>query len=205
MNFREVNIIMKYELSIDKVMSEKEVKKLRKVTEDKSLLDKMKGNVSWIRIWMLIDLVTKTGCRVAELSNLRISELSLQDEPYITVTGKRNKTRRVYIDKALVSHIREYIKEMGLTEEDYLLTSSHGKGYTTRGLQKLFKRACQISCLPCHYSIHCARHSFGSALYQKTRDLRLTQMMLGHSSPSVTQIYVHLDQEKMSQAVQGIF
>jgi len=196
---------MKWELQPNKFMSESEVKKLRKVTEDKNLADLAKGRKTWVRIWMLIDLATKTGLRVAEIASLKISDLSLGKEPYLHVTGKGNKKRIVYIDKGLRKHLKEYIKSQGLNEQDYLLISSHRKPFSIRALQKHFKSAIKTANLSEHFSIHSARHSYATHLYAKTKDLRLIQKQLGHSSVTTTSVYSDCTKEDILDAVNEAF
>jgi site-specific recombinase XerD len=186
-------------------MSENEVRKLRKATEDKAIADMVKGRTTWVRIWMLIDLATKSGLRVAEIANLTVNDLSLGKEPCIHVVGKGNKKRIVYIDSKLKKHLKEYIKSHDMKNEDHLLKSSHGKPFTTRALQKHFKSALKVSGLSESYSIHSARHSYATVLYAQTKDLRLIQKQLGHSSVTTTSVYADCTKENIMQAVNDAF
>ena len=115
---------MKWELTPDKFMSESEVKRLLKISEDKMLADKAKGRQSWVRIHMLMVLAVKTGLRVHELSNIRLSDIDLGKEPSISVIGKGSKHRVVYISNDLKKMIKEHIKSFDLKQDDFLLTSS---------------------------------------------------------------------------------
>ena len=196
---------MKWNLTPDKFMSESEVKRLLKVSEDKMLADKMKGRCSWIRIHMLISLACKSGLRVAEIANIRIKDMNLSKEPYLSVIGKGNKHRVVYISNDLKKQIKEHIKAFDLKGDDFLLTSSHGKAYSRRGLQKHFKNVCRLAGLPMHYSIHSCRHSYATKLYQSSKDLRLVQKQLGHSSVNTTCVYADCSRETILDAVNGVF
>ena len=198
---------MKWELKPDKYMSEHEVKGLLKSTEDKALADISKGRSTWVRVWMLIDLVCSSGLRVAEIANLRVRDINLKGrEPFINVVdGKCHKQRLVYIPNKLVKHIKEYVKRYDLEPEDYLLTSSHGKAFSRSGLQKHFKTACRVAGLPGHYSIHSARHTYATMLYSQTRDLRLIQRLLGHSSIVTTSVYADCTKGSILQAVNDTF
>ena len=92
-----------------------------------------------------------------------------------------------------------------IDKDDFLLLSSHGKSYSTRALQYAFKAAMKESGLPSYYSIHSLRHSYGTYLYQRTKDLRLVQKQLGHSSIATTTIYSDVTMEETLEAVNGLF
>jgi len=196
---------MKWQLQADKFMSESEVKRLLKTSEDKALLDKLKGRTTWIRIHMLVSLACKTGLRVAEMSNIRISDLDLGKEPCISVIGKGGKHRVVYISNALRKQIKDYIRSFDLEQDDFLLTSSHGKRFSRRALQKHFKNVCKLAGLPEHYSIHSCRHSYATQLYRSTKDLRLIQRQLGHSSVQTTCVYADCSRETILEGVNNAF
>ena len=92
-----------------------------------------------------------------------------------------------------------------LDKDGFLLVSSHGKSYSTRALQYAFKVSIVESGLPNYYSIHSLRHSYGTYLYQRTKDLRLVQKQLGHSSIATTTIYADVTVEQTLEAVNGLF
>jgi len=116
----------------------------------------------------------------------------------------------VTLPQDLRRHLRDFIAwKKRLKEptgpEDFLFVSERGEKFTTRGLQFLFKRAAERAGLPSHFSIHACRHSYGTYLYQKTKDLRLVQDQLGHSSPVVTQVYSHITPEERVRSVNGLW
>jgi site-specific recombinase XerD len=201
----------KWTLDRQKFLSEAEVRKLRRVVEDKALADLQKGRTTWPRFWMAIDLAVGAGLRVSEIAGLKVDNLYLNSrEPRMRVTGKGNRTRDVFISKDLMKHISEYLKwkrTMGepINTGSFLLVSSHGKPYSTRTLQYAFKTSLKKAGLPGYYSIHACRHSYGTYLYQKTKNLRLVQKQLGHSSISTTTIYSDVSMEETLEAVNGLF
>jgi site-specific recombinase XerD len=201
----------KWTLDRQKFLSEVEVKKLRRVVEDKALADLQKGRTTWPRFWMVIDLAIGAGLRVSEIANLRVDNLYLNSrEPRIRVTGKGNRTRDVFISRELMKHLSEYLKwkrslDEPTEEYDPLLMSSHGKTYSTRTLQYAFKVSLKEAGLPKYYSIHACRHSYGTYLYQKTKDLRLVQKQLGHSSITTTTVYADVTVEETLDAVNGLY
>jgi site-specific recombinase XerD len=198
-------------LDRQKFLSEIEVKKLRRILEDKALADLSKGRTTWPRFWMAIDLAISAGLRVSEIAGLKVGNLFLNSRvPRLQVTGKGQKTRDVFISKELMKHLSEYLKWKRLLDEpkendDPLLMSSHGKAYSTRTLQYAFKVSLKEAGLPKYYSIHACRHSYGTYLYQKTKDLRLVQKQLGHSSITTTTVYADVTVEETLEAVNGLY
>ena len=160
----------------------------------------------------MVDVALSTGLRVSEIAEIKISDLTLNGpEPQLLVrNGKGGKPRTVTLPQDLKRHLREFIawkkrlKEPTGVEDCLFLTERGGK-FTTRGLQLLFKRAAEKAGLPAHFSIHACRHSYGTYLYQKTKDLRLVQDQLGHSTPGVTQVYSHITPEERESSFNGLW
>jgi site-specific recombinase XerD len=201
----------KWTLDRQKFLSEVEVKKLRRVVEDKALADLQKGRTTWPRFWMVVDLAVSAGLRVSEIAGLKVGNLYLNSrEPRLQVTGKGQKTRDVFISRELMKHLSQYLKwkrslDEPLGDDDPLLMSSHGKAYSTRTLQYTFKVSLKEARLPKYYSIHASRHAYGTHLYQKTKDLRLVQKQLGHSSITTTTVYADVTVEETLDAVNGLY
>ena len=201
----------KWTLDREKFLSEAEVRKLRRTVEDKALADLQKGRTTWPRFWMVVDLGASAGLRVSEIANLKIGDLYLNTrEPRLRVTGKGNRTRDVFISRDLLKHLSGFLEwkrtmEEPLDNHDFLLVSSHGKAYSTRALQYAFKVSLVVAGLPHYYSIHSLRHSYGTYLYQRTKDLRLVQKQLGHASIATTTVYADVTVEQTLEAVNGLF
>ena len=201
----------KWTLDRQKFMSEAEVRKLKRTIGDKAVADLQKGRTTWPRYWMVIDLAVNTGMRVSEIANLKIGNLYLNSrEPRIRVTGKGNRTRDVFISRTLMEHIRQYLAwkrtmNESAGEDGFLLLSSHGGPFSIRTLQYAFKVSIKEAGLPSYYSIHACRHSYGTYLYKKTKDLRLVQKQLGHSSITTTTVYADVTVEETLDAVNGLY
>lgn len=206
-----MNFHRKWTLDREKYLSESEVRKLRRAVQDKAVADLQQGRTTWPRFWMAIDLALGAGLRVSEIAGLRMGNLHLGvKEARLRVTGKGNRTRDVFISKALVSHLGEFVQwkrtlEEPLDEEAHLLVSSHRKFFSTRALQYCFKEALKISGLPEVYSIHACRHTYGTFLYQRTKNLRLVQKQLGHSSVTTTTVYADVTAQEAVEAVNGLY
>jgi site-specific recombinase XerD len=207
---------MPWELKRERYMTLEEVKKLRKSTEDKSLADLAKGRETWVRYWAVIDLASQTGLRCSELTNLNVGDLELKGStPHLTVVGGKGRKQgvdrdTVTLSRRLVRHLRSYIKwkdlsgEITLSDAPLFVTKRRGR-FSTRAMQMLFKRACAEAGLPAHYSIHALRHSWGTYLYQKTKNLRLVQKELRHRNIQTTTVYADVTPEEASEAVNGVW
>ncbi len=182
-----------YAIDRDKFLSMNERAKLLKTCHEKAQLDEAKGRTTWPARYMLIDLALFTGLRVAEIAALKIGDLVLKaEDPYLIVrNGKGGKRRTVYLDKALVKHLKSYIKHHlpGPDAEAPLFPGRNSQHCQPITLMKSFKQAIKEAGLPEHYSIHCARHTYATYLLHDTQNLRYVQKQLGHAQIAMTALY----------------
>ncbi len=186
-----------YKIDREKILDHDQRSKLLRTCKDKAELDLLHGRGTWIKRYMLVNLVLFTGLRVSEIANLTIGDIELNTkDPYLIVrNGKRGKKRDVYLDKELVRHIKNFIswKKKAMCEsvevDSPLFTGRNGCYCATITLMKSFKRAIEESHLPIHYSIHSARHTYTTFLLHATKNLRYVQKQLGHSKISMTALY----------------
>lgn len=205
------NFKRRWSLDRTKYMTEPEVKELRRVVESKAQADLEHGRTTWPRFWMALDLAVSAGMRVSEIAGLRIGNLHLNNkEARMRVLGKGQKVRDIFISKDLMSHLSDYMLWKRLLEEPMepeacVLISSHRKPYSPRTLQYAFKECLKAAGLPMHYSIHACRHSYGTILFRKSKNLRLVQKQMGHSSITTTTVYADVTAEETVEAVNGLF
>jgi integrase/recombinase XerD len=138
-----------------------------------------------------------SGLRVSEIAALRLDEVRLQAKPpYIFVrNGKRGKSRDVYIDRELVSHLKQFIREKNtiwdqpINEDAPLFSGRNNQFFTTTALYISFKLAIKAAGLRKDLTIHSARHGYATLLLHKTGNLRYVQKQLGHASLNMTSLY----------------
>ncbi len=157
-----------------------------------------------IRDRALFELMYACGLRVSEVVNLKLQDIDFQDQ-IVRILGKGEKERIVpFYDIAkemLVKYIRETRpKWMGKEKHDFVFINQRGKPLTSRGVQYRMQEACKNCDLHIHVHPHMFRHSFATHLLDNGADLRVVQELLGHSSLSTTQIYVHVTQERLKKA-----
>jgi len=177
-------------------MTPTQISILRRTAEDLAIVALKRNLLIPPRNWMIIDLALSTGMRVSEISNLKEQDLFIGKNEFelIVTRGKGDKRRTIYFDPALKAHFKRYIdwKHSRNKTDEFLLFSIHSPKMCLEALERVFTKLKNRAGLPPHYTFHSMRHSFATMLYDKTRDLRLVQKQLGHSSPVITALYADI-------------
>jgi tyrosine recombinase XerC len=170
------------------------------------LLDSVQPQDLWeLRDLLILELLYSTGCRVSELASASCTDLDLKGAT-LRVLGKGNKERLVFLGQAAVKRLREYLlrrKAFRTGDPDgrrALLINRRGRRLSVRGIQNIVDRLLLHSRLDKTATPHTFRHSFATHVLRKGADIRVVQELLGHASLSTTQVYTHLDMERL-QAV----
>lgn len=206
----------KFEWILDesKYLKGGEVKKLLNIARKRKEDAEKKGNKVAVRDYFIINLALLTGLRVDEMANLKCGDVCIEDgmSSLIVRNGKCGKTRVVKFNGDLRGHFVEYFrwKEMvgeGIEPENPVLTSDIiNAHFTTRALQKAFKRCAKKAGLNGDYSIHSLRHTYACELYKASGyNLRLVQKQLGHSSIQTTQVYADVIGPDMNNALRKLY
>ena len=151
----------------------------------------------------MLELLYACGLRVSELVNILLTELSMT-EGVIRVTGKGNKTRLIPMGEEAVDWIKKYIDEsrnniLKQRVSKYLFITIRGGAMTRQAFWYLIKRYAIIANIKKSMSPHIMRHAFATHLLNHGADLRVVQMLLGHSDISTTQIYTHVARERLKK------
>ena len=185
-------------MKLPDVLSEKEIDKMIEVID----LSKPEGQ----RNRAIIEVLYGCGLRVSELINLKISDLFF-DDGFIRVIGKGNKQRLVPISDYTIKYINLYKESIRIHLpiqvgfEDYLFLNRRGKNLTRVMIFTIVKELSIIAGVKKTISPHTFRHSFATHLLKNGADLRAIQLMLGHESITTTEIYTHVDQEFIRDAI----
>jgi integrase/recombinase XerD len=145
----------------------------------------------------LIELLYATGLRVSELVALRAGDLNL-DEGYLTCIGKGDKQRMVPLGQEAADWVRRYLRDgrvalLRKKSSPWLFVNARDGGPLSRiGFWKVLKEYGIKAGVSRDLSPHVLRHSFATHLLERGADLRMIQLMLGHSDLSTTQIYTHV-------------
>jgi integrase/recombinase XerD len=151
----------------------------------------------------MLELLYACGLRVSELVNILLTELSMTDG-IIRITGKGSKTRLVPMGEEAVDWIKKYINEsrkniLKKNVSKYLFVTILGGSMTRQAFWYLIKRYSIIAEIKKPMSPHILRHAFATHLINHGADLRVVQMLLGHSDISTTQIYTHVARERLKK------
>jgi integrase/recombinase XerD len=153
----------------------------------------------YLRDRALLEILYATGCRASEVVNLKCADLHL-DGQFCKVFGKGSKQRIVPLGGAAISALRAYLGEGRHSyDSEYVFLSRGGKKLDREVLWLIVKKYVNRAGLPKKTSPHTLRHSFATHLLSGGADLRAVQEMLGHASIGTTQIYTHVDRNRLKE------
>lgn len=149
----------------------------------------------------MMELLYATGLRVSELVGLQMSSVGLA-QGVVRVVGKGNKERLVPLGEEALHWLQRYLQGarsevQGSSISDYVFLSNRGTGMTRQGFWYRIKRYADRAGIHKPLSPHTLRHAFATHLLNHGADLRVVQMLLGHSDLSTTQIYTHVAQARL--------
>lgn len=149
----------------------------------------------------MLEVLYATGLRVSELVTLTIEQLNMR-QGLVRCVGKGNKERLVPLGEIALDWLQQYLLEarpvllIGHASED-LFPTRRGKAMTRQAFWYLIKRYAQQAEIDKDLSPHTLRHAFATHLINHGADLRVVQLLLGHSDLSTTQIYTHVARERL--------
>ena len=157
----------------------------------------------YLRDKAMLELLYATGIRAGELAGLRISDLNL-DIGYLRCLGKGNRERVVPVGKAAIEATAEYLDKLRPRlakpfSNNFLLLSRTGWPVSRIEVWRLVKKYAVRAGMPRNLTAHTLRHCFATHLLTGGADLRSVQEMLGHVDIATTQIYTHVDLERLRE------
>lgn len=150
-----------------------------------------------------LELLYATGARVSELINLKIADANLE-VGYLRCLGKGKKERIIPLGSHAQEALKNYLdkgREKLVREKDAkeLFVNRFGNPLSRQGFWKMLKKYAKRVDFEKRITPHILRHSFATHLLERGADLRSIQEMLGHSDISTTQIYTHVDRERLKE------
>jgi len=181
--------------TIPDVLNKKEVEKLLDAPPKKGWMG--------IRDRAILELMYATGLRVSEVKDLKKTSVNLEAD-FVKCSGKGGKERIVPLGKVAEQAILKYLEDVRhklckKSQDDHLFLSRLGKKLSRQSLWKMMQKYARKSGIKKHITPHTLRHSFATHLLEGGAELRGVQEMLGHADISTTQIYTHVDKDKLKK------
>lgn len=189
-------------LELDTPKIKKSLPKYLSLAESKKLLDCIDGE-NYERDYCIITLFLNCGMRLSELTNINIKDIK---EDTIRILGKGNKERTIYLNKSCISAINNYLRVRphdGVKDPDALFISREKRRISGRMVENIVKKYIKSAGLDTNkYSPHKLRHTAATLLYMYGDvDIRILQEILGHENLNTTEIYTHVENKSIKDAV----
>lgn len=159
------------------------------------------------RDYCILTLFLNCGMRLSELCSIKINKIKVDT---LTIIGKGNKERTVYLNEACIKTIKTYmqvrdISKVSEDEKNFLFISSRNRVINKRTVELLVKKHIKnAGIVDGKYTPHKLRHTAATLMYKYGNvDIRSLQSILGHENISTTQIYTHVDEESLREAVKS--
>lgn len=185
--------------------------KFLSLEESLLLLDAVKndkGSTSRVRDYAIITLFLNCGMRVSELAGININDVD-RELRSMTVTGKGNKQRIIYLNSACREALEEYVRERvsekhAKANTPALFLSNREQRISVKTVQWMVYKYLDMAGLESkHYSVHKLRHTAATLMYQSGNvDVRVLKDILGHEQLNTTQIYTHVSNRSMQEAME---
>ncbi len=158
-------------------------------------------NPQGIRDRAILEALYATGMRVSEAVHLKADNVNL-DVGFLRCFGKGRKERIIPLGKKAIESLRRYLKDarpklLKTKESEFLFLSRFGKKISRQSLWKMIKKYAKEAKIKKPIRPHILRHSFATHLLEGGADLRAVQEMLGHADISTTQIYTHINKDRL--------
>ena len=197
--------------NIESPKKKKTLPKFLSLEESKLLLDAVRNDIeskSRLRDLCIITLFLNCGMRLSELVGLNIPDID-RELTHIRVLGKGSKERIIYLNEACQAVFTEYLINDRLTEkqrripEKAVFLSNRDKRISNKTVQAMVYKYLDVAGLGAkHYSVHKLRHTAATLMYQSGNvDIRVLKDILGHEQLNTTQIYTHVSDKNMMNAM----
>ena len=192
----------KIEKRLPKYLTLDDSRKLLEIASDED-------NRNYERNYAITTLFLNCGMRLSELVGINIKDI-IFDECQLNVIGKGNKERTIYLNKACIKALNQYMQKRSTINalkgsEDALFLSERCQRISKRMVQQIIYNELKAAGLDAtKYSVHKLRHTAATLMYQYGNvDIRALQELLGHESISTTEIYTHVSNEQVRNAVES--
>ncbi|MDD4909876.1 MAG: site-specific tyrosine recombinase XerD [Candidatus Omnitrophica bacterium] len=160
-------------------------------------------NAQGVRDRAILEVMYATGMRASEVVDLKLDNIN-KDVGFLRCIGKGNKERVIPLGRKAISGVDRYISQarpalLKGRESPYVFLNRFGGRISRQSLWKIIKKYARVANIKKPIKPHIIRHSFATHLLERGADLRSLQEMLGHSDISTTQIYTHVDRDRLKK------
>ena len=186
--------VQKIAKNLPKFLTKNEIQKLLNATK--------KGDEEDAFAYAVLNLLFSSGIRVSELVNLKLKNFKIE-EKLLMVTGKGIKDRYVPLRDEAIFAINDYLKKVRnliprpLIDKEILFLNKNGRKYNRNSIYYLVRKYASIANIQKEISPHVLRHTFATVLINNGASVRHVQEMLGHKNVSTTEIYTHIDTNRI--------
>ncbi|MEQ9440363.1 MAG: tyrosine-type recombinase/integrase [Cyclobacteriaceae bacterium] len=147
----------------------------------------------------ILSTIYASGLRLSELIHLKITDIDSERMLIHVRQSKGKKDRMVPLSGKLLYELREYFRKY--RPKEYLFEGEKGGMYGRSSVQQIFRKARRAAGIQKKATVHTLRHSFATHLLEAGTDLRMIQVLLGHSSSKTTEIYTHVSNQYIQQVI----
>jgi integrase/recombinase XerD len=161
------------------------------------------GTEWYLRDRALLELLYATGMRVSEAADLRVDQINL-NLGYVRCVGKGRKERIIPVGRPAIRAVTQYIEDarallLRERHSDYLFLSRTGRRLDRTNIWRLVRKYALAAGITTPLSPHTLRHCFATHMLSGGADLRIIQELLGHADVGTTQIYTHVDDQRLRE------
>lgn len=198
----------KLDRRLPKYLTLEESKKLLEVSKQIPTESQGRKHDNSARDFAITTLFLNCGMRLSELTGINMTDIDWENNK-LTVIGKGNKERTIYLNTACISALQKYLEvrphdSVKFNSRNALFLSEQKKRISNRTVQYIIKNELNAAGIdPNKYSVHKLRHTAATLMYKYGHvDIRALQEVLGHENISTTQIYTHVDNEQVRKAIE---
>lgn len=166
-----------------------------------------KNDMYYFRNKCILTMLLNTGIRLSELQNIKINDIYKNK---LTIIGKGNKERVVFLNQKCLDSINEYMenrKTNGVDEleKEYLFLSNVKRHLSKSAIEIMMKQLYEkAGCTDKKYVTHTTRHTVGTNIYKKTKDVLMVATVLGHENMNTSRIYITMDNEDIKNVMDSL-
>lgn len=204
--FRKIKVKFKETVILPRIIPRSEIESLLNTMYAESIPINLEENKFRLRDIAVIEVLFATGARVYEVSNIRKECVDL-DSGLIRIMGKGGKERYIQIgEESILKLLRKYYMENAemISACGYFFVNARGNRFSEQSIRLMLVKYLRMAGIERKVTPHMFRHSFATYLIEEGVDISCVQRILGHSSISTTQIYIHVAAKKQAEILRNM-